>query len=711
MVGDLTEKTQIHRKKCQLLVALDDPSERAKTTDLMRKAGILTLESAGGRQTLSVFQEKRPDIVLLDISMSDMNSFEVCACLRNMNGGQQASIFILTDIDDLQSINRAFDAGATDLVAKPIDWANLVQRMHPLLHSVSSSELLQESEKKRHALIRSMPDLLIQLDSTGRILYFMVPKGFDMSPFPVGMIGRNINEILGADISQDALNRTLQRGEMQIFEHRLQFDQTNYDYECRIVEGGEGQSLAIIRDITDKKRIEERLLQLAYRDPLTGLLNRQSFKLLLKKALEQAKRYDRLMAVMFLDLDRFKRINDSLGHKVGDLLLKCVGERISETLRRSDSTARFGAVPSNTLSRLGGDEFMVLLSEMSGLQDATNVAQRILHSLSKPFVLGEHEIFITASIGITIYPHNGHDVETLLKNSDAAMYKAKEHGRNNIQLYSTPMGTAVSNTLDLETKLRKALDRQEFVLHYQPQVDIQTGEILGTEALVRWQRSENQIISPAEFIPLAEEIGMIGALGEWVLLEACRQNKKWQDMGYCDLRVAVNLSALQFRERNVTRDVTNALEASGLDPSHLELELTESAVMHNVEASLASLRAFKEMGVTIAIDDFGTGYSSLSYLRRFPIDAVKIDRSFIKDIVVNQDDAALAAAIIAMAHILDLRVVAEGIETEQQLHLLFAKRCNHGQGYLFSKPLPVDKMEKFLLTHGTNWADRTIYLW
>lgn len=433
--------------------------------------------------------------------------------------------------------------------------------------------------------------------------------------------------------------------------------------------------------------------------------------MLLKKALEEAKRHDRLMAIMFLDLDRFKRINDSLGHNVGDLLLKCVGDRISETLRKGDSTARFGAIPSNTLSRLGGDEFIILLSEMSDVQDATNVAQRVLHSLSRPFVIGEHEIFITASIGVTIFPHNGQDVETLLKNSDTAMYKAKERGRNNIQLYSAPMGTAVSNTLDMETKLRKALDRQEFVLHYQPQVDIQTGEILGTEALVRWQRPGNKIISPAEFIPLAEEIGMIGELGEWVLLEACRQNKEWQDMGYCDLRVAVNLSALQFRERNVSRDVTKALELSGLDPSYLELELTESAIMQNVEATLVSLRSFKEMGVTIAIDDFGTGYSSLSYLRRFPLDALKIDRSFIKDMVVNQDDDALATAIIAMAHSLELRVVAEGIETEKQLHLLFSKRCDHGQGYLFSQPLPKDRMEKFLLTHGTNWADRTIYLW
>lgn len=711
MVGDLTEGTQIQRRECQLLVALDDPSERAKANDLMRQAGFVVLESEGGRQALTIFEEKRPDIVLLDITMPDMDSYEVCAYLRSLNGGEHAGVFILIGIDDIQSINRAFDAGATDLVAKPIDWANLAQRVRSILHSASSRELLQKNEEKRRVLIHPMPDLLLQLDSTGRILDLKVPKGFDMSSFPVGMIGKNINEILAAKTSQDALKLTLQTGEMQIFEHRFQLDQAKYSYECRIVRSGEDQALAIIRDITDKKQAEAKLLKLAYSDPLTGLLNRHSFKFLLNKALEQAKRYDRLMAIMFLDLDRFKRINDSLGHDVGDLLLKRVGERISETLRKSDSTARSGAVRSNTLSRVGGDEFIILLSEMNDVQNATNVAQRVLHSLSKPFVVGEHEIFLTASIGVTIYPHNGQDVETLLKHADTAMYQAKDQGRNNIQLYSTPMRTASFNALDLETKLRKALDRQEFVLYYQPQVDVQTGEVLGTEALVRWQRPGNEIISPAEFIPLAEEFGMIGALGEWVLLEACRQNKEWQDMGYCDLRVAVNLSALQFRERNISRDVTKALEISGLDPSYLELELTESAIMQDIEASLASLRSFKDMGVTIAIDDFGTGYSSLSHLRRFPLDAIKIDRSFIKDIVNNQDDATISTAIIAMAHSLNLRVVAEGIETEEQLHLLFSKGCNEGQGYLFSRPLPRNEIAKFLSTHGTNWEDRTIYLW
>jgi PleD family two-component response regulator len=327
MMRDSTEETRINGGDCQLLVAMTDPFERAKATDLMQKAGIMAFESEGDLQALTIFEEKRPDIVLLDITMPDMDSFEVCAYLRSLNGGKQPSIFILTDIGDIQSINRAFEAGATDLVTKPVDWVNLAQRVHFVLHSASSRELLQENEEKRSVLIHSMPDLLIQLDSTGKVLYFKVPKGFDMSSFPVGLIGRNISEILGANIPQDALRRALQTGEIQIFEHGIQCDQSKYSYECRIVRSGEDEALAIIRDITDKKRVEDKLLKLASRDPLTGLLNRQSFKFLLKKSLEQAKRYNRLMAIMFLDLDRFKRINDSLGHNVGDLLLKSVGEQ------------------------------------------------------------------------------------------------------------------------------------------------------------------------------------------------------------------------------------------------------------------------------------------------------------------------------------------------------------------------------------------------
>lgn len=711
MPGDRAADTPMQRIEPQLLVALHDPSERAKATYLMRQAGFTVLETEGGRQALSIFEDNRPDIVLLDTMMPDMDSYEVCICLRAMKGGERAGIFLFLDLDGPQAINRAFDAGATDLVAKPVDLENLALRMRSIVPSAASKELAQENKDKRFVFNHSMPDLLLALDSTGTILDMKVPKGFDMSSFPVGVIGRNISEVHNGAIVHDALNLTFETGEVQIFEHQFQSDKSKYSYECRIVKDGENQALAIIRDITDKKHLETKLLKLAYSDTLTGLLNRNSFKLVLNKALEQAKRHNRLLAVMFLDLDRFKRINDSLGHNVGDLLLRCVGERISEILRKSDSTARFGAVRSNTISRLGGDEFIILLSEIRDAQDATNVAHRVMDTLVNPFVLGGHEIFVTTSIGVAIYPDNGQDGETLLKNADTAMYKAKETGRNNIQLYSTPKRTASLNAFDLETKLRKALDREEFVLCYQPQVDIQTGQILGTEALVRWQRPENEIISPEEFIPLAEEIGMIGELGEWVLFEACKQNRLWQDLGYCDLRVAVNLSAHQFRQRDIFRDVTKALEVSGLDPSYLELELTESAIMQDTEASLASLRRFKEMGVTIAIDDFGTGYSSLSYLRRFPLDALKIDRTFIKDIVTNQDDIIIVTAIIAMAQSLKLRVIAEGIETQEQLHWLFYKGCNEGQGYLFGKPLTKDVMGKFLITHGTNWKNRTIYLW
>jgi len=434
----------------------------------------------------------------------------------------------------------------------------------------------------------------------------------------------------------------------------------------------------VARDITEQKRTQERLTYLAHFDELTGLPNRTLFNENLRQVLLDANRRQRLAAIMFLDLDRFKTINDTLGHEMGDTLLKSVAERLRDCVRRGD-----------VIARLGGDEFIVALADVAQYEDVAQVAQKILDSFARPFHLSGRDLFVTTSVGVALYPQDHRDVEGLLKNADAAMYRAKELGRNNYQFYTHEMNAKAFERLTLEIHLRRALERQEFLLHYQPQVDLNTGAIVGMEALIRWQSAELGLVSPADFIPLAEETGLIVPIGEWVLRSACVQTKAWHDAGLPRLRVSVNLSARQLRERDLVRTVNKALTESGLNPRCLELELTES-MLQNVDTAEVILKDLHDVGVYLSIDDFGTGYSSLNYLKRFPIDNLKIDRSFVRDIISDPDDAAITDAIISMAHTLGIRVVAEGVETAEQLVFLHKHKCDLIQGYYFSKPLAAE---------------------
>ncbi|MDQ2068876.1 bifunctional diguanylate cyclase/phosphodiesterase [Natronospira bacteriovora] len=440
----------------------------------------------------------------------------------------------------------------------------------------------------------------------------------------------------------------------------------------------------VISDITERKEAEKKINYLAHYDTLTGLPNRTLLRDRMEQAIAKARRDNTYLAVLFIDLDRFKNVNDSLGHAVGDRLLEEVARRLKRDTRAED-----------TVSRQGGDEFIVLLPGIEEANRAAQVATKLLSSLGQPYRVGNHELHVTPSIGISLYPNDAEDLDELIRNADAAMYQAKERGRYNFQFFTHDLSIQAWERLSLENQLRRAIQRNEFVLYYQPQVSLETGEIVGVEALVRW-RHEGRLISPAVFIPVAEQTGMIIEIGDWVLHEACQQMRSWMDEGLASLPISVNLSALQFRRRDIRSHIQEALTATGLPPDLLELELTESTVMEEVEESVRMLGQLSRLGVGLCIDDFGTGYSSLSYLKRFPIDKLKIDQSFVSDIPDDSDDAAITGAVIDLGHNLNLRICAEGVETREQLHFLRDRGCQEMQGFLFSRPIPASAMADML---------------
>ena len=444
------------------------------------------------------------------------------------------------------------------------------------------------------------------------------------------------------------------------------------------------------RMLSELKRSRRREHHQATHDPLTGLPNRQLFYDRLFHAMAYSSRHRESLAVLFIDIDHFKNVNDTRGHAVGDKLLTSAAERLSACLRKSDTAAR-----------LGGDEFVVILTDLNRIQDAARVAQNTLRALAKPYILGTTELLVTASVGIAIYPTDGEDPDRLIKNADTAMYKAKEEGGNNYRFYTPSANARAFERLALENSLREALESGQFEVYYQPQVDVGSGQIAGVEALLRWRHPNLGLVLPGQFIPLAEETGLIAPLGEWVLQETCKQIKAWQLAGLPGIRAAVNLSYHQLKRKGLAKTIAGILRETNLDPEHIELEITESSIVQDAETAIATLRALKNLGLRIFVDDFGTGYSSLALLKRFPADGLKIDQSFICDVTTNPCDASIVTALVAMAKGMNLEIVAEGVETPEQLEFLRSRQCRLMQGYLFSKPLAAQGLEGLIL----KWKD------
>ena len=692
----------------KILIADDDPLARLFVKNALEPAGMVVLEATGGKDALAKFEAIGPDLVILDIMMPDMDGYLTCSRIRSLPRGKRVPILVLTGLDDAQSIGQAYQHGATDFITKPV---NATILCHHVRYMLRTNNVL-------HALIRSESrlELAQRIARIGNWDWNPKTNRFAMSNELCRLVGVRPQDFAGTFEAFLALvhadDRSMVTGALQ----KLVGQHTPCDIDHRIVlpngtdfvihlqaegvreeETDEITVIGTAQDITERKQAERAIHQLAYYDSLTGLANRVLFKDRLSNALSYAERHHQHLATLFIDLDRFKIINDTLGHTVGDLLLTHVAERLSESVRQSDSVSRHADnEPMHALARLGGDEFTILLTALPQPEDAGRVARRILESLAHPFSIEGHEIFISASIGISIFPSDGSTVEALLKNADTAMYHAKEQGRNNCQYYSSGLNAAAAERLDLENELRRALEREEFVVFYQPKLNIHSRRILGAEALVRWRHPKRGLVPPGVFLNAAIDTGLIRSMDEWVLREACRQVKAWEKAGLPAISISANVSNSLFHGRTLPTTVADALRDSGLNPAQLELELTESIAMRDVEASVTMLEGLRTMGVRLSIDDFGTGYSSLSYLQRFPLSRLKIDQSFVRDLLTNENNVKITRAIIAMAHSLNLSVLAEGVETEGQLAKLREEGCDEVQGYLFSRPVCAEDFEKLL---------------
>jgi diguanylate cyclase (GGDEF)-like protein len=684
-------------RRCVLIID-DDPAFTLLASETLEQAGFDARIASNSKDAVASFEKDKPDLVLLDVELPGSNGFDLCATLRIMSPGIDVPIVMVTGHDDTASIAQAYQVGATDFIHKPVLWPTLPHRIGFILRARDNMRALQASEQKNRALLQALPDTIFIVGRDGVLLEHIT--GDDKSNGK-SLVGKQLEQVLPSGVARAARQAVtgLIRCELSAYEFVVGRGKDQRSYEARLRPQSDGTLLIVTRDTTERQKAKARIEYLAYYDILTGLANRQQFVRQAGGAIAAAKESGHMMALLYLDLDRFKRINDNLGHSVGDALLKNVARRLEQSTRPSDIVS----APSESLrqgtarvARLGGDEFVVLLTGLSDEAHTSAVANRIRQSLAEPLDCGGHRLVVTPSIGIAMYPQDGTDIEDLLVKADMAMYQAKDQGRNGIAFYGHSMAVRSLGRLELENDLRAAFQSGDFQIYYQPKIELSTGAIIGVEALLRWHHATRGWIAPDIFIPVAEETGLIAELGDWVIREACKQLNVWASEGLGYLTIAVNVSVQQFARADFVESVLRTLWQYGVKPEQLELEITETLLMRNVDDTTACMKRFRAAGVTLSIDDFGTGYSSLGYLRQFPVDALKIDRSFVKDLHTSDDDAAICAAIIAMARELKLKVIAEGVANIEQLEFLRKHRCDQAQGYLISKPIPVADLERLL---------------
>jgi len=697
----------------RVLLVDDDEVSLVLTATALASRGFVVREAASGEAALQALAEELPDVVVLDAVMPGMDGFAVCRHLRQVPGFEMVPVLMLTGLDDEASIERAYQAGATDFFVKTNQWSLLVGRLRYLLRSARISHELARSRSK---LARAQ-----DLARMGSFDWRPGSEGLVMSPEALRVVGQRPQASFGlrsllhmvAPVERSAATNLLR----QVLHHSTVLDTDvsvvlgdgrqrvlHIEAEPEFNELGQVSGYSgIVQDVTDRRIIEDKIKHLANFDALTGLPNRRQLIWRAERALEQARRHGHGCALLLIDLDRFKVINDTLGHAVGDELLVECGRRLRSCVRHSeqltelamDTTVLRSHRSLEAVGRLGGDEFVALLPELDHEHDADQVAQRMLEVMREPVVLGGSEYFVTASVGVALYPRDGASVVDLLRNADVAMYSVKAAGRNGMQAYQPHLAGKGRERLALESALHKAMERGELVLHYQPKIDLRSHRVVGVEALMRWQRN-GELVAPSEFIPLAEETGLILPMSDWALREAARQIREWRDVDGLDLSVAVNLPSRVFERADLVSTIRQAATVHGIPPRTLELEITETGLMKDLQVVIPALLQLNQLGVEISIDDFGTGYSSLAYLTSLPISEVKIDRSFVRELGITEQSSAVVTAVIALARSLGLRVIAEGVETQRQMTVLSRLGCHLMQGFFFTRPLVGRELARWL---------------
>jgi diguanylate cyclase (GGDEF)-like protein/PAS domain S-box-containing protein len=710
-----------------ILIVDDEAQNRRLLAVLLRPEGYHTASAASGEEALAAVGESAPDLILLDITMPGMDGYQVASILKANPTTANIPIIMVTAHMERTARLAGLDAGAEDFLTKPVDRAELWLRVRNLLRLKAFGDMRDHSASLERQVLARTIDLqrfrtamdatadAIMLVSRASMMFTEVNEtactllGYDRSAMldmgPADLVDasraqleRQYDALVAGDHNRDQQETVMTCKDGATVQVEINSQALRSENDWTIV--------VVVRDITERKEAEQRLTHLAHHDPLTGLPNRTLFYETLQRTLALARDIGSLVAVLFIDLDNFKSVNDTLGHAIGDELLLQFSNRLIQCVRVRD-----------TVGRLGGDEFALILIMQDGQQGAVVIAKKIREVLRAPFLLLGHEVTISASIGITIHPDDSSDPDTLIKYADTAMYQAKHAGRDTYRFFTAQMNADVLTRLHLETALRKAIENEEFVLYYQPKVHLNSGRISGLEALLRWERPGCGMLAPNAFISVLEETGMIVQVGSWVLAQACRQIALWMRSAVGPVQVSVNVSGRQFAEGDLDGDIIAGLAKHAIPAELLELELTETSLMANTERTTDILHTIKQRGVQISIDDFGTGYSSLAYLRRFPIDKLKIDMAFIRDVATNPDDATIVLAIISMAHSLKLDVIAEGVETAAQLSYLRRNQCDQIQGYHFSRPMPADQVTELLLRDqglappaGTGQALKTLLI-